>query len=170
MLSRLLGLALGTHPMAVVGNHWVLAGSVTIYQGAKLCESSESTRKGFAVTFLKYRRNPVTCSLVCYICVIWERIHFSLTGTFTARKNRTSELSRALWMVWACDTSALQQRWKGARRSGWHGPRPGAGRSQDQPSHLWAKINKQLLETQAAKIHLNSLWHMLSSDKANAKQ
>lgn len=55
-------------------------------------------------------KNPVTLSLVRYICVISERMRFSLTGTFTARKNRTPELARALWMVWACDTSALQRR------------------------------------------------------------
>lgn len=36
VLSRVLGLALGAHSMAVVGNHWVFAGSVTIYLRAKL--------------------------------------------------------------------------------------------------------------------------------------
>lgn len=112
------------HSMAVVGNHWVFAASIPIYLRAKLFESSESTGKGFfAVTFLKYCKNPAARLLVRYICVISERIHFSLTGGFTAHKNRTSELSRALWMVWACDTSALQQRWKGARGSEWHGGR-----------------------------------------------
>lgn len=92
--------------------------------GQSYLRVQKAPEKVFAVTFLKYCKNPVTHWLVRCTCVISERIHFSLTGTFTAHKNRTSELWRALWMVWVCDMSVLQQRWKGAQgleRHGAHG-------------------------------------------------
>lgn len=74
----------------------MFAGLVSVSLREKLLEKLVSMEKSFAVTFFKYCKNPVDHALVCYICVISEWIHFSLTGTLTANKNRTSELSRTL--------------------------------------------------------------------------